>query len=51
MRFTKFNEGPTNYIFQNQPSTAVLSNRVSEVQEQPQINITVEAQGKSLSTD
>ena len=36
--------GPTNYVFQNQISSeAVLSSRASEVQEQPQINITVEA--------
>ena len=37
--------GPTNYVFESQlSSTVILSNRNhSEVQEQPQINITVEA--------
>lgn len=40
MRFTS--GGPTNYVFVNLSSTVFLSNRDSEVQEQPQINITVE---------
>ena len=37
--------GPTNYVFNNQVlGTVVLSSRTKEVQEQPQINITVDSE-------
>ena len=47
------NAGPTNFVFHSQLSIAFLSNSDSEIQGQPQINITVEAEfeGNLLCTD